>query len=538
MQFIKIFSDIRRTALIAVQCLIILLSHHVNAQDQDERFSVTVFYSGTWDAAHISFVNESKTWFPAIAQQYNFDLTMTNDWSRLNDSYLAQQDVVLFLDDIPHSASQRTAFQKFMENGGGWMGFHVSAFNTDPASWDWYHNQFLGTGAFQSNTWGATSAILRVENHTHPATKNLPDIFTSAVSEWYSWSRNLRNNPDITVLASIDQSSFPVGTDPNQTWYSGDYPIVWTNNRYRMIYANMGHNDMNYSTNTPLSSTFSSETQNKLFIDALLWLGGRSEGSAPEFALPATFCATDYAGQQGIQTEATTLAGCSNNVGWIDSGDWLQYNIDVPQAGYYTLNIAAASQDGGGQLQLDDGGPNAYAVLDIPATGGWQAWTTVNTEVYLNQGKQDFRALATSGGFNLHSFAFSSTEIGQTIQAEDYSYMNGVQTEATTDTGGGLDVGYLDAGDWLSYDAISVPVSGDYVISYRVASLNGGGRLQLERAGGSPIYGTVDIPATDGWQAWTTVSHTIHLEAGQQGFGIKVLAGGFNINWWSITPAP
>ena len=70
------------------------------------------------------------------------------------------------------------------------------------------------------------------------------------MSEWYSWQNDLRQNPDIQILASIDPSSFPVGTDPNQTWYSGYYPIMWTNKNYKMIYANFGHNAMNYETNT------------------------------------------------------------------------------------------------------------------------------------------------------------------------------------------------------------------------------------------------------------------------------------------------
>ena len=71
-----------------------------------------------------------------------------------------------------------------------------------------------------------------------------------AVSEWYSWQRDLRANPDIQILASVDPSSFPLGTDPNQQWRSGYYPIMWTNKNYKMIYANFGHNAMDYATNT------------------------------------------------------------------------------------------------------------------------------------------------------------------------------------------------------------------------------------------------------------------------------------------------
>ena len=157
-----------------------------------------------------------------------------------------------------------------MQNGGAWMGFHVTAFNTDPNSWSWYYNTFLGTGAFRTNTWGPTSVTLRTENRTHPSTARLPATFTSSISEWYSWSNDLRQNPNIDILASIDPSSFPVGTDPNQSWYSGYYPIIWTNRNYKMLYANFGHNAMNYTTNTRLSSTFDSEVQNRWLIDGLL----------------------------------------------------------------------------------------------------------------------------------------------------------------------------------------------------------------------------------------------------------------------------
>ncbi|MBE1492373.1 ThuA domain-containing protein [Plantactinospora soyae] len=243
-------------------------------------FNVIAFYNGTWDAAHISFVKEANQRFPQLAAEHNFSYTATTDWSRLNAANLAQYQVVMFLDDLP-PAAQRPAFEQYMRGGGGWLGFHVSAFTTNPGGWDWYHNQFLGTGAFQSNTWGPTTAVLRVEDRAHPSTVRLPATFTSAVSEWYSWSRDLRTNPNIDILASVDPSSFPLGTDPNQTWRSGYYPIMWTNTNYKMLYANFGHNAMDYANNVPLSSTFASEVQNRFLIDGLLWLGGGGGTTPP-----------------------------------------------------------------------------------------------------------------------------------------------------------------------------------------------------------------------------------------------------------------
>jgi len=240
------------------------------------RFHVIAFYDGTFDPAHIAFVHEANPWFDERAAEYNFSYTATTDWSRLNATDLAPYQVVMFLDGAPPTA-QRPAFEEYMEHGGAWFGFHVCAFNTDASSWDWYHNQFLGTGAFRNNTWGPTTAVLRVEDRTHPAMVHLPASFTSAVSEWYSWDRDLRTNADIQILASVDPVSFPLGTDPDQSWYGGYFPILWTNTSYRMLYANFGHNAMNYETNTQTSSTFDSEMQNRFIIDGLLWLGGASD---------------------------------------------------------------------------------------------------------------------------------------------------------------------------------------------------------------------------------------------------------------------
>lgn len=237
-----------------------------------KKFNVIAFYNGTYDLAHINFVKEANEWFPKAGEQYGFTYTATNDWSKLNETFLAQYQVVLFLDDRAPKARE-AAFQAYMEKGGGWMGFHVCAFNTNPAEWDWYYNKFLGVGSFKNNTWFPTTAVLKCEDQKHPSTLRLPETFTSSVSEWYSWTKDLRQNPDIKVLCSVHESSFPLGTDPKQSWYSGYYPIMWTNNKYKMLYANFGHNAMDYAANVGKSSTFGSEIQNKFIIDGLLWLG-------------------------------------------------------------------------------------------------------------------------------------------------------------------------------------------------------------------------------------------------------------------------
>ncbi|MDR7370553.1 ThuA domain-containing protein [Flavobacterium aquidurense] len=246
----------------------------------NSKFKVIAFYTAKNDQAHISFVHEANKWFPKIAEENHFVYDSTSNWDNLNAKFLAQYQVVLFLDTRPETPSQHEAFQKYMEKGGAWIGFHFSAFALNdsdyPQNWNWYHNAFLGSGEYGSNTWRPTSAVLRVENQD-PITKNLPKTFSSQPNEWYRWENDLRKNPDIKILLAIDESSFPLGTGPkaHEIWHNGYYPVVWTNKNYKMLYINMGHNDIDYEhgTNKTLSYTFENKAQNQLIINALLLFG-------------------------------------------------------------------------------------------------------------------------------------------------------------------------------------------------------------------------------------------------------------------------
>lgn len=241
---------------------------------------VIAFFTAKNDPAHISFVHEANRWFDSLCKKNSLIYDSTNDWSRLTSVTADRYALVLFLDTRPELPEQRTAFENYMRNGGAWLGFHFSAFaltpSTYPGNWNWYQNEFIACGEYKGNTWRPTSAMLNVEAGKHPVTVRLEKKIVAAPNEWYSWQKDLRKNPDIQILLSVDSSSFPLGTGPKQheIWHSGYYPVVWTNRKYRMVYFNMGHNDMDYEhgTNAQLSSTFSSAAQNRLFVNAFLWL--------------------------------------------------------------------------------------------------------------------------------------------------------------------------------------------------------------------------------------------------------------------------
>ncbi len=118
------------------------------------------------------------------------------------------------------------------------------------------------------------------------------------------------------------------------------------------------------------------------------------------------------------------------------------------------------------------------------------------------------------------------------IEAEAYDAMAGVQTEATTDTGGGTNVGWIDATDWMDYN-VAVASTGNYTVEYRVAAMSAAGALDFRFDGVSKV--TTTIPVTGGWQTWTTVSSTVSLTSGSHVIRLSVTTGGFNLNWLRLS---
>jgi hypothetical protein len=245
------------------------------------KFKVLIFDPVSGDLGHDSYMKEAKTYFPKLAQQYGFQADFTENWNDCNASKLAQYKVVMFLDNRPEQQAQRDAFKAYMDNGGGWIGCHFAAFAMNASgvkqNWDWYHKTFLGSEEYRSNTWAPTPAFLKVEDTTSVYTKGLPTLFKASANEWYRWTTDWKAHTDIRILASIDPSSYPLGTGPKpeEIWHEGYYPVVWTNVKYKMLYLNMGHNDIDYANgNKDKSQTLTNETQNKLITNAILEFGG------------------------------------------------------------------------------------------------------------------------------------------------------------------------------------------------------------------------------------------------------------------------
>lgn len=284
-----------------------------------------------------------------------------------------------------------------------------------------------------------------------------------------------------------------------------------------------------------------------------------------------TIEAENYSSMSGVYNEPTTDVGGGQDTGNINTGDWMTYNgIALQASGTYKITYRVASLSAGGTFQLKSGTGAVIDTVNVPVTGGWQKWVDVERTVTLPAGSNNLTILATMGGFNVNWFKIenlgtsvssssassvvssvssSSSSVasgsanslapgGVVIEAEKYATMSGVFNETTQDVGGGQNTGNINTGDWMNYSntKVSLPYTGKYKVTYRVASLNGGGNLALNNASTGATYHRVDIPKTGAWQNWVDVSTEVDFTQGDHYFTIFGNVGGFNVNWFKIEP--
>jgi endonuclease/exonuclease/phosphatase family metal-dependent hydrolase len=220
----------------------------------------------------------------------------------------------------------------------------------------------------------------------------------------------------------------------------------------------------------------------------------------------------------------------------------------------------------------------------VPATGGWQNWTTVTVPVTLAGGTQVMTVAFDTSGVNLRyvkaavsssvtpnppaptptppasTGAYSGTPVSVPGRVEAANFDNGgegvgyhdttsgnsggqyrstdVDIEASSE--GGYDVGWTAAGEWLNY-TVNVASAGTYTAQLRVASPNGGS-MHVGFNSASNVWTMFSIPATGGWQSWTTVSVPVTLGAGVQQMTLMFDTGGINLGYVDVasgsTPTP
>ena len=231
-------------------------------------FKALIYYTRHAEEAHVQFAEQTTTFFKKLNYGDGFVLDITTDFSKYPYEKLKEYNVIIMLNTSPNTKAERDAFEQYMENGGGWVGFHAAAYNDKNTHWPWFV-KFLGGGVFYCNNWPPQPVLVEVDNEEHPVTKNLPASFVAPASEWYQWTPSPRRNKDVEVLLSLSPKNYPLGIKDVVNF--GDFPIVWSNKNYRMIYLNMGHGD----------EEFIDGTQNLLLVNAFRWVVSKDKSGNP-----------------------------------------------------------------------------------------------------------------------------------------------------------------------------------------------------------------------------------------------------------------
>ena len=134
------------------------------------------------------------------------------------------------------------------------------------------------------------------------------------------------------------------------------------------------------------------------------------------YSVPGTLQAEDFYAMSGVELEDSQDDGGGQNIGFLDVGDYLDYNIDVAAEGSYFLSFRTASESftGGATVQIlnQDSSKTDLATFSFEPTGGWQTWVTSDSQlVDLPEGRQQLRLLITAPSFNVNYLEFASRPV-------------------------------------------------------------------------------------------------------------------------------
>ena len=282
----------------------------------------------------------------------------------------------------------------------------------------------------------------------------------------------------------------------------------------------------------------------------------------------------------------TADSGGNYYVGWTDTGEWINYTVNVTATASYQLAVRVACGDNGGSFQINVDGANKTGVVPLHNTGGWDTWTNLNfSNISLSAGLHtvqlyiDSAAVAHTGMGNFDTMTFTKqattppppppTEtpfqnqpqgVPGTIEFENYDNggegvayhdtdsanlggqyrHDGVDLSNATDAGGGYFVGWTNPGEWLNY-TVNVASSTTYSLAFRVASGSTGGTFHLN-VDGNNATGSVAIHNTGGWQSWTTITvPNVPISAGKHVLTLVIDSGPqgvANFNYVQINDNP
>lgn len=113
-----------------------------------------------------------------------------------------------------------------------------------------------------------------------------------------------------------------------------------------------------------------------------------------------------------VDVEATEDVTGNYNVGYILKGEWLEYTVNVAEAGTYALDVRVAAEGTGKTFHVEMDGIDLTGAIAVPNTEGWQIWKTATVDnLSLTQGKKVMRVAFDADYMNLNWLEFRKATV-------------------------------------------------------------------------------------------------------------------------------
>jgi hypothetical protein len=126
--------------------------------------------------------------------------------------------------------------------------------------------------------------------------------------------------------------------------------------------------------------------------------------------------AESFSSASSVTRQPTQDIDGTEELSSLDNGDWMQYLVNVPYAGTYTVSFRVASTKGGSKFQLLNAAGSLLTTANLPNTGSLQNWQTVSVQATLEQGTQTFKILVNKASgnptFNWWNISLVNTNTG------------------------------------------------------------------------------------------------------------------------------
>ena len=240
----------------------------------------------------------------------------------------------------------------------------------------------------------------------------------------------------------------------------------------------------------------------------------------------------DVAPSETITATATNSGGWAYIIGGVSKPDLTlevgtTYTFEYPASHPLRFSLVNDGIHNGGAEYTQGVNTSVSGQITIRVTSSTAKTLYYYCRLHARQGaKITIVEAATSSVVRIEAESYTSK-----IQNDD----NKPEPENSQDEGGGQNLGWFDAGDWVEYD-LPIVSAGNYRIDYRIAS-QGGSSPGINIKINSTWVDAVEIPNTGGWQNWQTVEgRIVTFEAGNLTLRVEAVSGGTNINWFSFNP--